>query len=76
MASTFAAASAQASSSQRNRGTAFAWLALQETVAMSIRTALLALSGAAALLAAASIGVPSSFDAMDEVVAYAIRAAN
>ncbi len=43
---------------------------------MSIRTALLALYGAAALLAAASIGVPSSFDAMDEVVAFAIRAAN
>lgn len=55
---------------------AFARLALQETVSMSIRTALLALYGAAALLAAASIGVPSSFDAMDEVVAFAIRAAN
>jgi hypothetical protein len=60
----------------RNRGMAFAWLALQETGSMNIRTALLALSGAAALLAAASIGVPSSFDAMDEAVAFAIRAAN
>jgi hypothetical protein len=43
---------------------------------MSIRTALLAISGAAALLAAAFIGVPSSFDTMDEVVAFAIRASN
>jgi len=60
----------------RYRGIAFNWLALQETGSMSIRTALLALSGAAALLAAASIGVPSSFDAMDEVVAFAIRAVN
>jgi hypothetical protein len=55
---------------------AFAWLALREKGSMNIRTALLALSGAAALLAAASIGVPSSFDAMDEAVAFAIRAAN
>ena len=43
---------------------------------MSIRTALLALSGAAALLAAAFIGVPSSFDTVDEVMAFAIRTGN
>ncbi|HJZ30675.1 MAG TPA: hypothetical protein VKF35_06205 [Hyphomicrobiaceae bacterium] len=43
---------------------------------MSIRTVLLALSGAAALLAAAMVGVPSSFDTMDQVVAFAIRAGN
>ena len=43
---------------------------------MSIRTVLIALSGAAALLAAATIGVPSTFDTMDEVVAFAIRAGN
>ena len=43
---------------------------------MTIRTALLALSGAAALLAAASIGVPTTFDLMDDVVAFALRAGN
>jgi hypothetical protein len=47
-----------------------------ETAAMSARTVLLALSGAAALLAAACLGVPSTFDTMDEVVAFAIRASH
>jgi hypothetical protein len=59
-----------------NRGTALACAPVAGDAAMSLRTALLALSGAAALLAAASIGVPSSFDAMDEVVAFALRAGN